>query len=155
MIQSDNDSGAKADRDELDGNGARWRYEARSNRSPVAHSSQDPLKIATASPNILEFETLLENGLAPRQPLQSVETLATGTRKKKSKNDEFWEGVLASEKLRLLQACDTTLTPVDAMMVGSNSDEDNTDTPSRRASRRRVKAKLKCTNEPDGGASGR
>ncbi len=40
IIQSDNDSGAKTDRDEFDGNGERWSFEARSDRSPVAHSSQ-------------------------------------------------------------------------------------------------------------------
>jgi hypothetical protein len=130
----------------------------------VVHSSQDPSRIATASPNILEFETFLENGLAQRQPLQSVDTLATGTRKRKSKNDEYWEGVLAREKVRLQQSCDNTLTSVDAMMVGPSSDEDNTDTPLKRATKRRADEKSRSSipqpkdkhpiNEPDGAASG-
>jgi hypothetical protein len=154
IIQSDNDSGAKTDRDKLDGNGERWSFEARSDRSPVAHSSQDPLNTTTASPNMLEFETYLENGFAPRQPLESVEILATGTGKKKSKNDEFWEGVLASEKARLQQLSGTTLTSVDAMMVGSSSDEDNTDTPLKRATKRRAEEKSSSTIPPDGASSG-
>jgi hypothetical protein len=130
----------------------------------MAHSSQDPSKIATASPDIVEFETLLDNGLAPRQPLESVDTLATGTRKKQSKTDEYWEGVLAREKLRMQQSCDNTLTPVDDMMVGPSSDEDNTDTPLKRATTRRAAEKSKFSipqpkdkhsmNEPDGAASG-
>ena len=164
MIHSDNDSGAKTDRDVCDGNGARWTFEARSERSPVAHSSQDPSKIATASPNILEFETFLENSLAPQQPLESVDALATGTRNKKSKNDEYWEGVLAREKLRLQQSCDNTLTSVSAMMVGPSSDEDNTDTPLKRATKRRAAETSRSSlpqpkdkhliNEPDGASSG-
>jgi hypothetical protein len=154
IIHSDNESGSKTDRDEFDGNGERWSFEARSDRSPVAHSSQDPMKKTTASPNILEFETYLEYGFAPRQPLENVATLATGTGKKKSKNDEFWEGVLASEKLRLQKLSDTTLRSVDAMMVGSSSDEDNSDTPLKRATKRRAKEKSSSINPPDGASLG-
>jgi hypothetical protein len=164
MIQSDNDSGGKTDQDVCDGNGARWTFEARSERSPVAHSSQAPSKMATASPNIMEFENFLENGLAQQQPLESVDALATGTRKKRSKNDEYWEGVLAREKLRLQQSCDNSLTSVSAMMVGPSSDEDNTNTPLKRVTKRRAAEKSRSSlpqptdkqpiNEPDGATSG-
>ncbi len=71
-----------------------------------------------------------------------------------SKNDEFWEGVLASEKLRLQKVNDTTLTSLEALMVGSSSDEEAGDTPLRRAANRRAKAILRSINEPHGGSPG-
>ncbi len=154
IIQSDNESEAKTDRDEFNGNGERWIFEARIDRSPVAHSSQAPLNTTTASPNITEFEAFLEQDLAPRQPPPNVETSDQGKRKKLSKNYEFWEGVLASEKLRLLKVSDTSLTSVKAIMVGSSSDEDNGDTPLRRAAKRRAKEILRSINEPHGGSPG-
>ena len=156
-IYSDNESGAKMDQDESNGNGSRLRLEARGERSPVVHSSQDPSTIATASPDILEFENFLENSLAPRQLLQSVDEQAPGTRKKQSKTDEYWEGVLAREKLRLHQSCNETLTSVDAIMVGPSIDEDNTATLLKRTTKRRAAPKSKYKpplNEPDGDASG-
>ena len=154
IIQSDNDSGAKTGRDEFDGNAERRSFKARFYRSPGVHSSQDPFTTTAASPDISEFERYLENG-------EFCITLPSGRRKKLSKNDEFWEGHLASEKLRLQQLSD--LTPLDAMMVGSTSDEENTGTPLKSAAktrikdnstRRRAKAKLTSTNEPDGASSG-
>ena len=62
IIQSDNDSGAKTDRDEFDGNAERRSFEARFYRSPGVHSSQDPFTTTAASPDISEFERYLENG---------------------------------------------------------------------------------------------
>jgi hypothetical protein len=153
-MQSDNESEAKTDRDEFNGNGERWSFEARIDRSPVAHSSQAPSTTTAASPNIMEFEAFLEQDVAPQQPPPNVETLVQGKRKKLSKNDEFWEGVLASEKLRLQRVSETTLTSVDAMMVGSSSDEETGDTPLRRAANRRAKAILRSINEPHGSSPG-
>ena len=144
----------KTDRDDLNGNGERWILEARMDRSPVAHSSQAPLKTTTASPNITEFEAFLEQDLAPRQPPPNVEPSHQRKRKELSKNDAFWEGVLASEKLRLQKVSDTNLTSVEAMMVGSSGDEETGDTPLRRAAKRRAKAILRSINEPHGGSPG-
>ena len=146
--QSDNESEAKTDREEFNGNGERWSFEARIDRSPVAHSSQAPSKATAASPNIIEFEAFLEQDVAPQQPPPNVETLVQGKGKKLSKNDAYWEGVLASEKLRLKGVSETTLTSVDAMMVGSSSDEEAGETPLRRAAKRRAKAILRSINEP-------
>jgi hypothetical protein len=82
--------------------------------------------------------------------------LSTGRRKTLSKNDEFWERHLASEKLRLQQLSD--LTPLDAMMVGASSDEDNGGTPLKSTTKTfeesNQKANLTSTTEPDGASSG-
>jgi hypothetical protein len=147
IIPSDNYSEAKTDRDEFNGNGERLSVEERMDRFPVAHSSQT---LSNASPNIMEFEAFLEQKVAPHQPPHHEETSNQGKRKKVSKTDEYWEGVLASEKLRLSKASDTTLTPVEAMMVGLSSDEDNDngETPLRRAANRRAKEILRSINEP-------
>ncbi len=96
----------------------------------------------------------MEQDVAPQQPPPNVETSVQGKRKKLSKNDEFWEGVLASEKLRLQKVSETTLTSVDAMMIGSGSDEETGDTPLRRAAHRRAKAILRSITSPPGGSSG-
>jgi hypothetical protein len=154
IMQSDNESEAKTDRDEFNGNGERWSFEARIDRSPVARSSEAPLNTTTASPNITKFEAFLEQDLAPQQQPPNVETSDQGRRKKLSKNDEFWEGVLASEKLRLQKVSDITLTSVDAMMVGSSSDDETGDTPLRRAAKRRAKEILRSINDPHGGSPG-
>ena len=82
IMQSDNESEAKTDRDELNGNGERWSIEARTDRSPVAHSSQSPSTTTAASPNITEFEAFLEQDLTPRQPPPNVETSDQGKREK-------------------------------------------------------------------------
>ena len=60
--------------------------------------------------------------------------------------------VQASEKLRLQKLNDTTLTLVDAMLLGSSSDEETGDTPLRRAANRRAKAILRSINEPHRGS---
>ena len=154
IVQSDNESLAKIDCEELNGSGERWSIEARINRSPEPHSSQGPLSTNTASPNITEFEAFLEQDVATQRPLPNGATSVQGKQKKLSKNDEFWEGVLASEKQRLQQLSEAALTSVDAMMLGSGSDEDNGDTPLRQAVHRRAKAILRSINEPHGGSSG-
>jgi hypothetical protein len=114
----------------------------------MAHSSKAPSTTTAASPNITDFEAFLEQDVAPQQPPPNVDSLVQGKRKKLSKNDEFWEGVLASEKLRLQSVSETNLTSVDAMMVGSSSDEESGDTPLRRAANRRAKAILRSFYEP-------
>ena len=141
IVQSDNESLAKTDCEELNGSGERWSIEARIDRSPVKHASLGPSSTNIASPNITEFEAFLEKDVQVKQ-------------KKLSKNDEFWEGVLASEKMRLQKINESTLTSVDAMMLGSGSDEENGDTPLRQAAHRRAKAILRSINEPHGGSSG-
>ena len=70
-------------------------------RSVIQHSNEAPLTTTVASPNITEFEAYLEQRVAPEQPKPIVQTSMKGNRKRKSKNDEFWEGVLESEKLRV------------------------------------------------------
>jgi hypothetical protein len=116
----------------------------------IIHSDND----SEASPNITEFEAFLEQDLAPREPPPNVEPADQRKRKKLSKTDEFWEGVLASEKLRLQKVSDSDLTPVEAMMVGSSSEEETGDTPLRRAAKRRAKAILRSINDHHGGSLG-
>ena len=99
IVQSDNESLAKTDCEELNGSGERWSIEARIDRSPVKHASLGPSSTNIASPNITEFEAFLENDVAKQRPLPTGATSVQVKQKKLSKNDEFWEGVLASEKL--------------------------------------------------------
>jgi hypothetical protein len=96
IIQSDNESEAKTDRDELNGNGERWSFEARQmDRSVVAHSNEAPLTTTIASPNITEFEAFLEHDLESRQPLPIHQTSDLAKRKKNQRtmNDgkEYWK----------------------------------------------------------------
>ena len=150
MVQSDNDSEAKTDQDEMNGNGERWHFEARRDRSPVAHSSDDIFNTTAASPNVAEFEAFLERDkAAEREPV----IMCVPTGKNLSKTDAYWEGVLQSEKQRMQQTSDEVLTSVDAMMVGSSSDDDNGDTPLRRAANKRAKALLRSINDPFGGTT--
>ena len=64
IVESEYDSEAKTDREELNGNGERWNFEARIDRSPVAHSSEEPFKTTAASPNLPEFEAFLDKAAA-------------------------------------------------------------------------------------------
>jgi hypothetical protein len=153
IVQSDNDSEAKTDLDELNGNGERWNFEARIDRSPVAHSSEDTFNTTAASPNVTEFEAFLEKDKAPQREPLIVETAYQRRQKQLSKTDAYWEGVLQSEKQRLQQISDEALTSVDAMMVGSSSDDDNADTPLRRAANKRAKEILRTINDPFGGTT--
>ena len=121
IVQSDNDSEAKTDLDELNGNGERWNFEARIDRSPVAHSSEDTFNTTAASPNVAEFEAFLEKEKATQREPLIVETSYQRRQQNLSKTDAYWEGVLQSEKQRLQQTSDEALTSVDAMMVGSSS----------------------------------
>ncbi len=150
----DNASEAKTDRDNLNVNGERWRFEARMDRSVVAHSTEAPLTTTVASPNIMEFEAYLEHALAPGQPQPIVQTTIKGKRKWKSKNDESWEGVLESEKLRLQNVSESGLTPVEAMMVGVSSDDDNGDTTIKRATYSQAKEKSSPIHEANEASSG-
>jgi hypothetical protein len=155
IIQPDLHNDAITTRDKMNGNGQRWTFEARMERSPVAHASKEASQTARASPNILEFETYLEHDLALRQPLQNGEASDKRKRKKQSKNDAFWEGILASEKLRIHKLNDNHLTSVDAMMVGVSSEEDNSDTPSlHRATKRRTKENSTSFPKPSEALSG-
>jgi hypothetical protein len=151
---SDNDSEAKTDQDDVNVNGERWRFEARMDRSVVSQSNEAPLTTTVASPNIMEFEAYLEHALAPRQSLPIVQTLIAAKRKRKSKTDEFWEGVLEREKLRLLNVSESSLTPVEAMMVGGSSNDDNGDTTIERTTYSQAKEKSSPIHEPNEASSG-
>ena len=158
IVESDNDSEAKTDRDELKGNGERWNFEARIDRSPVAHSSEEPFTTTAASPNLPEFEAFLDKAAAPQRepPIEELRRAARERAKELlvSKNDAYWEGVLQSEKEKLQKIQEQGLTSVDAMMVGCSSDEDNGDTPVRRAANKRAKEILRAINNPVEGCTG-
>jgi hypothetical protein len=115
----------------------------------VSQSNEAPSTTTVASPNIMEFEAYLEHALAPRQPLPIVQTLIAGKRKRKSKNDEFWEAVLEREKLRLLNVRQSNLTPVEAMMVGGSRNDDNADTTIERETYSQAKEKSSPIHEPN------
>jgi hypothetical protein len=151
IVQSENDSEAQTDRDELNGNGERWNFEARIDRSPVAHFSEETINTTAASPNVTEFEAFLDKHKEPHREPPIVEPSYQRRQPKVSKNDAYWEGVLQSKKLRLQQVNEEALTSVDAMMVGSSSDDDNGDTPLRRAANKRAKELLRSINDPLGG----
>lgn len=93
--------------------------------SPCRSESQSHSTTTIPSPNIKEFEDFLDNVMESRTSPPVLHTSSQGKRKKMSTNDQFWEGVLESEKRRLLTDSNNTLTPVDAMMVGASSDDDD------------------------------
>jgi hypothetical protein len=74
IIESDNDSEAKTDRDDVNDNGENWKFEARMDRSVMVHSNAGPLTTTLASPDISEFEAYLERELLPGQPEPVVPT---------------------------------------------------------------------------------
>ncbi len=123
-------------------------------RSVVQHSNEAPLTTTVASPNITEFEAYLEQRVAPEQPKPIVQTSMKGKRKRKSKTDEFWEGVLESEKLRLQKVSESCLTSVEAMMVGVSSDDDNGDTTIKTATYIQAKEKASPIHKPNEASSG-
>jgi hypothetical protein len=151
IIPSDNESEAKTEQDDINRNGEHWSFEARKDRSMVAHSNAAPLTTTEASPDITAFEAFLDHDLAPVQQETIVHTESGGTRKRKSKNDEFWEGVLESEKKRLQKVSECNLTSVEEMMVGVSNGDDNGDTSLNRATTSQSKNK---SREPNGASSG-
>jgi hypothetical protein len=141
-MQSDNESLAKTDCEEF-------------NNSEERCSSKGPLSTNIASPNIAEFEAFLEQEVATQRPLPNGRTTIPGKQKKISRTNEYWEGVLAREKQRLQNLSHERLTSVDAMMLGSSSDEDCGITPLRQAAiKRRANEKLASTKDPDEESSG-
>jgi hypothetical protein len=102
-----------------------------------------------ASPDISEFEAYLERALLPGQPEPVVSTTAERKRKRISKNDEYWEGILQREKERQLKDSEGSLTTVEAMMVGVQNEEDNEQT-----TKSLAKEKALPLAEPNGGSSG-
>jgi hypothetical protein len=129
------------DSNDLNGNGQRFSIVARGERSAEAIEKEAPPASNLASPcrsscshirrRLTVHQTLRNSSLslitlwsrAPPPPIALSSD--KGKRKKMSKNDEFWEGVLESERRRLLNDRETFLTPVEAMMVGGSSDEDD------------------------------
>ncbi len=66
IIESDNDSDAKTDRDDVNDNGEHWKFEARMDRCAMVHSNAGPSTTTLiASPDISEFEAYLERQLLP------------------------------------------------------------------------------------------
>ena len=67
-----------------------------------------------------EFEHYLETQVGNQQQKKDE-----GPSRKKQSNDEFWEGVLQSELQRVAALENARLVPVEEMMVGAISDEDD------------------------------
>jgi len=107
-----------------------------------------------ASPDISEFEAYLERESLHGLPEAVVPTCGERKRKRISTNDEYWEGVLQSEKERLLKDSEYYLTSVEAMMVGVPNDEDNVHTPMQVLNNSLAKEKGLPFAELNGGASG-
>jgi hypothetical protein len=87
---------------------------------------QDDGKISStsASPSILEFETYLEKQGQGR-PNDVAEVAAMKSRPKSMCNNEFWQGVLESEQLRLANDVQTRTVAVDDILLGGSSDDDD------------------------------
>ena len=154
IIESENDSEAKTDRDDVHDNGEHWKFEARLDRSAMVHSNTGPATTTLASPDISEFEAYLEREVQPVQPEPSVPTCGERKRKKRSNNDDYWEGVLQSEKERLQKDNECTLTSVEAMMVGVINEGANGHTPMKVQTQSMANEKAALFDEPHGAPLG-
>ncbi len=154
IIESDNDSEAKTDRDDVNDNGEHWKFEARLDRSAMVHSNTGPSTTTLASPDISEFEAYLERELQLVQPEPSGPTCGERKRKRRSNNDDYWEGVLQSEKERLQKDKECSLTSVEAMMVGVIDEGDNGQTPVKVQTQIMANEKAVPLDEPHGALLG-
>jgi hypothetical protein len=114
--ETDRHSETKTDThsDDVDENGQRWTIESRKKRADI-------LRGGAPSPCLAEFEEFLDNELVGRQQNKDK---APGPKGKQSKND-YWEGILQSEKTRIEALNTAALVPLEDIMDWTNSDTAN------------------------------
>ncbi len=106
---TDKNSQAKTVLDDVDGNDQQWTIEAHSTRAVV-------VGVDLPSPCLSEFEDFLEKNVVGRQQPKEMATAP-----KKISNDEYWEGILQSEKRRIEALNNSHLVPVEDIMLDSSS----------------------------------
>lgn len=119
----------KPHQDGVDCNGKQWTIEARKERTESV-DGVNVSHVATQVPSLSlsDFGAFFDYLESERRNFPKDITIASnGTiavpkvKTHRSATDEYWESVLQSEKERL----GFTMVPVDAMMVGASSDEDD------------------------------
>jgi hypothetical protein len=86
----------------------------------VVAAKESATSFDAPSPCLSEFEIYLE-----KQDLEKQQKNDKELPKQKQTNDEFWEGVLQSELKRLNDDTNSRMVPVEEMMVGASSDDDD------------------------------
>ncbi len=120
LHNADNKSDTNTDRDDVGDNGQVWTIEARNKCAEVEAATETATSFDAPSPCLSEFELFLEKEVLEKQQKNDKELP-----KKQQTNDEFWEGVLQSELKRFNVDTNFRLVPVEEMMVGASSDDDD------------------------------
>ncbi len=120
LHNADNKSDTNTDRDDVGDNGQVWTIEARNKCAEVEAAKENATSCDSPSPCLSEFERYLEKAVVEKQQKNDKELP-----KQKQTNDEYWEGVLQSEWKRLHDDINSRLVPVEEMMVGACSDDDD------------------------------